>query len=43
MRDVVLANHDLDVDAEIVRIAQDLDHAPDGVLVVFRELENLAR
>src|SRR6266571_5559750 len=37
----MLADHDLDVDAEIVRTAEDLDDAADGGLAAFRILEKL--
>ena len=41
VRQVVLADDDLDVDAEIVRVAQDLDHAAHGALAALGELEQL--
>ena len=41
VRDVMLADHDLDVDAEIVGHAQDLDHAAHRAVAVFAEIEDL--
>ena len=41
VRDMMLPDHDLDVHAEIVRIAEDLDHAPHGVAAVLGEIEHL--
>ena len=41
MRDMMLADDDLDVDAEVVRMPQHFDHAPRGVAAIFREFENL--
>ena len=41
MRDVMLANHDLDVDAEIVFMAQDLDDASGGVIASLGKLQDL--
>ncbi len=40
MRDMVLADDDLDVHAEIVRMAEDLDDAADGVLASFGKFQN---
>src|SRR5271165_6232795 len=41
MRDVMLPNHDFDVDAKIVRAAEDLNHAANRLIAVFGELDNL--
>ena len=40
MRDVMLADDDFDVDAEVVRMAQDFDDAADGVVAVFGKFED---
>ena len=40
MRDVMLADDDFDVDAEVVRTAQHFDYAARGVPAIFREFEN---
>ena len=41
MRQVVLADDDLDVHAEIVGVAEDLDHAAHGGCAALAELEQL--
>src|SRR5260221_14126071 len=41
MRDMMLADDDLDVHAEIVRMSQDFDHPPHSMLAIFRKLKNL--
>src|ERR1700736_430546 len=35
VRNMMLANYDLDVDAEVIRVSKNLDDAPDGVLVTL--------
>ena len=40
MGDMMLADDDLDVHAEIVRMAQDFDDAADGVLAIFGKFDN---
>ena len=41
MRQVVLADHDLHIHPEIVRVAQDLDHAPHRARTLLRVFEQL--
>ena len=43
VRDVVLANDDFDVDAEVVGTAQDLDDAADGRIRRLREIRESRR
>ena len=40
MRDVMRADQNLDVDAEVVRVAQDLDDAAHGPVAVFAKVED---
>jgi hypothetical protein len=42
MGDVMLADHHLDVNAEVVRVPEHFNHAPHGVIVILGKLENLA-
>ena len=41
VRQVVLADHDFDIDAEIVRVSQDLNDAADGVAPLLGKLDDL--
>ena len=41
VRQMMLADDDLDIDAEIVRAAEDLDHAADGAAALLRKFEQL--
>ncbi len=41
MRDVMLPDHDLDIDAEIIRPAEDFDHSANRVLAAFGKFQNL--
>ncbi len=41
VRDMMLADHDLDVHAEIIRIAENLDHAPHRIVATLWEFEDL--
>src|SRR3981081_1696404 len=41
MRDVMLSNDDLDVDAEVVWMAQHFNHASNGMLAIFWKFEDL--
>src|ERR1700693_2230203 len=38
---MMLPDDDLDIDAEVVGVAEQFDHATDGMLAIFREFENL--
>jgi hypothetical protein len=40
VREMMLADRDFDIDAEIVNVTEDLDNAPRGVRIAIRELEN---
>ncbi len=40
MRKMMFADDDLDVDAEVIRVAEDFDDSPDRRLSAFRELEH---
>ncbi len=41
MRDVVLPDHDFNVDAEIIRAAEDLDDPADRLVTIFGKFKNL--
>ncbi len=43
MRNMMRANQDLDIDSEIVRMPQNLDHPSDRPLALLSEIENLGR
>ena len=40
---MMLANDDFDIDAEIIRIAENFDHAPDRRVAVLREIPGFRR
>ena len=41
VRDMVLANHDLDIDAEVVRVAKDFDYLTNYSLAALQKIEDL--
>ena len=41
VRQVMLADYDFNIDAEVIRIAENLDDSSDGAFSLFRKFENL--